>query len=420
MSSVIGSTFCGARRSRKYAATRPRGYCALDIFFRAELIESDRFLGRARDDSRTVAFARRSRGPHACERIARGRAAGPARDAVRRGGQGARGRRSAANAEQLAPATYQRAAEAYAAAENDLARGRPQDRVRTDAAAAAKAFRQAKDAAEIASVTLASMIKTRADATKANAATFATQQWASATERFDSAAQAPRSRRHSRRAQPRGRGRGALSRRGAHVDQSAVSEPDARAARRSRSGPRVALRAEDLRERALAARASREGAQREPLRHRPAAQPRAAGELRGAARDLPRQGDQHDARGQSLDRGRDPGLRRRDRADRRGRGRGRSARQGRRAGHHRSRRLHRAVARAGRAVASGRDGLAQANRRSRGRGPQPRPAARRRIAGTFRARAARSKPRRMSASNSRRSRTCSSATRPACSARATG
>ena len=93
----------------------------------------------------------------------------------------------AANAEQLAPATYQRAAEAYAAAENDLAHNRGQDRVRTDAAAAAKAFRQAKDAAETASVTLASMIKTRADATNANAATFAAQQWTSAAERFDSA-----------------------------------------------------------------------------------------------------------------------------------------------------------------------------------------------------------------------------------------
>jgi outer membrane protein OmpA-like peptidoglycan-associated protein len=94
----------------------------------------------------------------------------------------------AANAEQLAPSTYQRAAEAYAAAENDLARGRGQDRVRTDAAAAAKAFKQAKDAAETATVTLASLIKTRTDATNANAATFATQQWTSATERFDSAA----------------------------------------------------------------------------------------------------------------------------------------------------------------------------------------------------------------------------------------
>ena len=94
----------------------------------------------------------------------------------------------AANAEQLAPTTYQHAAEAYAAAENDLARGRPQDRVRTDAAAAAKAFKQAKDAAESASVTLASLIKTRADASNANASTFAAQQWTSATEKFDSAA----------------------------------------------------------------------------------------------------------------------------------------------------------------------------------------------------------------------------------------
>ena len=99
----------------------------------------------------------------------------------------ARAEAKAANAEQLAPATYQRAAEAYAAAESDLARNRGQDRVRTDAAAAAKTFREAKDAAETASVTLASLIKTRADATNANASTFAAQQWATATERFDSA-----------------------------------------------------------------------------------------------------------------------------------------------------------------------------------------------------------------------------------------
>src|SRR5215813_12204151 len=82
----------------------------------------------------------------------------------------------AANAEQLAPTTYQHAAEAYAAAENDLARGRGPDRVRTDAAAAAKAFKQAKDAAETASVTLASLIKMRADATNANASTFRSEE----------------------------------------------------------------------------------------------------------------------------------------------------------------------------------------------------------------------------------------------------
>ena len=97
-----------------------------------------------------------------------------------------------------------------------------------------------------------------------------------------------RDRRHPRRAQPRRRGRGALSRRRAHGDQSAILEPDARVARRGGSGPRVAHGAAHLREGALAARRRRARAQREPLRHRLAAQPRAAGQLRGTPRDLPR------------------------------------------------------------------------------------------------------------------------------------
>jgi len=92
-----------------------------------------------------------------------------------------------ANAEQLAPATFEHAMDSYKAAENDLARARNTDRVRADLATASKGFKQAKDTAEIASVTLASLIKTRADATRANAATFAAQQWTAATERFDSA-----------------------------------------------------------------------------------------------------------------------------------------------------------------------------------------------------------------------------------------
>src|SRR5499427_5562687 len=93
----------------------------------------------------------------------------------------------AAHAEQLAPATFQRAMESYQAADNDLARGRNVERVRADLATASKTFKQAKDTAEVASVTLAPLIKTRADATKASASTFAAQQWTAATERFDSA-----------------------------------------------------------------------------------------------------------------------------------------------------------------------------------------------------------------------------------------
>jgi OmpA-OmpF porin, OOP family len=94
----------------------------------------------------------------------------------------------AANAELLAPATFARATEAYTAAESDLARGRGADRIRETVATATLAFREAKDAADIANVTLASLVKTRADATNANAATFAAQLWTDASERFDSAA----------------------------------------------------------------------------------------------------------------------------------------------------------------------------------------------------------------------------------------
>src|SRR5262252_1082269 len=63
----------------------------------------------------------------------------------------------AANAEQLAPATFQRAMESYQTADNDLTRNRNVDRVRTELATASKTFKQAKDAAEIATVTLASL-----------------------------------------------------------------------------------------------------------------------------------------------------------------------------------------------------------------------------------------------------------------------
>lgn len=94
----------------------------------------------------------------------------------------------AASAEVLAPASFQRGAQAYAAAENDLARGRNLDRVRNSLANAVGYFDDAAQKAEIASVTLASLIKTRADASNASAATFAGEQWNDATELFDGAA----------------------------------------------------------------------------------------------------------------------------------------------------------------------------------------------------------------------------------------
>jgi outer membrane protein OmpA-like peptidoglycan-associated protein len=94
----------------------------------------------------------------------------------------------AANAELLAPTAFTRGLEAYATAEADLARGRNVERVRSTLASATGAFTDSKEAAEIASVTLASVLKTRADATNADAATFAAELWAEAGESFDSAA----------------------------------------------------------------------------------------------------------------------------------------------------------------------------------------------------------------------------------------
>ncbi len=94
----------------------------------------------------------------------------------------------AANAELLAPETFGRGLEAYLSAEADLTRGRNIDRIRSALATAARTLGEARDAAEIASVTLAAVIKTRADAANANAATFAADLWAEAGESFGQAA----------------------------------------------------------------------------------------------------------------------------------------------------------------------------------------------------------------------------------------
>ncbi len=94
----------------------------------------------------------------------------------------------AANAELLAPATFGRALDEYMAADSDLTRGRNLERIKASLATATKGFNNAAQAAEIASVTLAAVIKTRDDARKANAATFATDVWNDATQTFDSAA----------------------------------------------------------------------------------------------------------------------------------------------------------------------------------------------------------------------------------------
>lgn len=94
----------------------------------------------------------------------------------------------AANAELLAPDAFARGNQSYTAAEGDLERGRNIERIRANLAAASTAFKQAAQAAEIANVTLASLIKTRDDANKANAATFAAQPWTDAGTGFTAAA----------------------------------------------------------------------------------------------------------------------------------------------------------------------------------------------------------------------------------------
>jgi outer membrane protein OmpA-like peptidoglycan-associated protein len=94
----------------------------------------------------------------------------------------------AVDAELLAPETMTRGLAAYMSAEADLARGRNVERIRSTLAGAARTFTEARDAAEIAGVTLAAVIKTRADAANADAATFAGEIWAEASESFGQAA----------------------------------------------------------------------------------------------------------------------------------------------------------------------------------------------------------------------------------------
>lgn len=92
------------------------------------------------------------------------------------------------DAELLAPTSYQRGLKDYGDAERDLERGRNLDRIRTKLARATESFNRAVEAAGIARITLASAIKTRNDAQKAEASRFAATQWADAEQTFYAAA----------------------------------------------------------------------------------------------------------------------------------------------------------------------------------------------------------------------------------------
>ncbi len=92
-----------------------------------------------------------------------------------------------ANAALLAPRLFADGLEAYADAETDLQRGRNLDRIRSRLAIAVSAFLNAAEASEIASITLAAVIKTRDDALRAEADSFAAELWTDAEEMFGGA-----------------------------------------------------------------------------------------------------------------------------------------------------------------------------------------------------------------------------------------
>jgi OmpA-OmpF porin, OOP family len=110
------------------------------------------------------------------------------RDTLFVGADRARAAAISADAALLAPTAFGRGESAYANAESDLARGRNMDRIRSQLTAAADAYNEASGAAEIATVTLASLIKTRDDALAANAQTFASAEWAQAESEFNTTA----------------------------------------------------------------------------------------------------------------------------------------------------------------------------------------------------------------------------------------
>jgi outer membrane protein OmpA-like peptidoglycan-associated protein len=94
----------------------------------------------------------------------------------------------AANAERLAPTGFEQATERLQKAGEDYERGRNIDRIRTDLSEVVALLNQSIEASEIAEITLASMIKTRADALNAESPTFAPNLWLEAQEKFDAAA----------------------------------------------------------------------------------------------------------------------------------------------------------------------------------------------------------------------------------------
>ena len=91
------------------------------------------------------------------------------------------------NAQLLAPQAYGNGLSAYADAENDLARGRDVERIRTRLNTATSALNEATETAKIATITLAPLIKTRNDALNSLADNFAVDLWLEAEDALNGA-----------------------------------------------------------------------------------------------------------------------------------------------------------------------------------------------------------------------------------------
>ncbi|MEM1261112.1 MAG: OmpA family protein [Pseudomonadota bacterium] len=109
------------------------------------------------------------------------------RDTLFRAADAAREAAIGAEAEALAPRTYERASKAFADAEEALERGRNISTVRDRIARAEGLYRDATESAELARASLAGVIKTRQDARKADAPTLSKPIWDDAEVRFATA-----------------------------------------------------------------------------------------------------------------------------------------------------------------------------------------------------------------------------------------
>ena len=92
-----------------------------------------------------------------------------------------------ANAQLLAPRSYQRGMSEYTDAESALKRGRNIETVRSNAADAAQYFRTATTTAELAVTALAQVMKSRQDAANARAPELSTEIWQEAQRKFGDA-----------------------------------------------------------------------------------------------------------------------------------------------------------------------------------------------------------------------------------------